>query len=103
MRKITFRFSFDTKHHADVISILESVPKNMRTGFIVEVIRYSMSNIMQIPLEKLIKKESLKELLNDFSIEKEEKTKISSEEKLKHSSDKLSLSISQIFGKMNQF
>lgn len=53
MSKVIFRFSFDKTHHADVIKILESVPKSMRTIFVVDAIRYSIAQIMQIPVKKL--------------------------------------------------
>lgn len=53
MSRIVFRFSFDRKHHADVISILESVPKSMRTAFVVEAIRFVSSRLVEIPFRNM--------------------------------------------------
>lgn len=109
MSKVIFRFSFDKIHHADVIRILESIPKSMRTMFVVDVIRYSMSQIMQIPvkkLENLDKKENKK----ISSVDKQEELSISvkhnefTEDKGKTEKQplgNLSISLKNVFGSAN--
>lgn len=100
MSKVIFRFSFDEIHHADVIKILESIPKSMRTMFVVDAIRYSMSQIMQIPVEKLgnlDKKENEKILPLDKQNEFTENKSKPEKQPL----GSLSISLKNVFGSAN--
>lgn len=78
MGKIIFRFSLDKTHHADVIKILESVPKSMRTIFLVDAIRYSASHVMQMPFENLTSLNRQEEIKSSIEIKNE---KVSLKEK----------------------
>lgn len=118
MGKIIFRFSFDETHHADVIKILESVPKSMRTIFVVDAIRYSVSRVMQIPSEKLTNSE-IHEEWKDTVEKKDEKILLKDKQTElnvpathdgdtpdknkpeKQSSGGLSVSLKNVFGSVN--
>lgn len=45
--KKTFKFTFDTKTEQDVIQILESIPRLLRSQYIVEVIRFTKSKLLE--------------------------------------------------------
>lgn len=109
MSKVIFRFSFDKIHHADVIKILESVPKSMRTIFVVDAIRYSMAQIMQFPVKKL---EDLDKRENEKTptVDKQRELSISAkrdeftEDKSKPEKQplgNLSISLKNVFGSAN--
>jgi predicted proteasome-type protease len=48
--KKTFKFTFDMKTEQDVIQILESIPKVLRSQYIVEVIRFTKSKLLECSL-----------------------------------------------------
>lgn len=94
MNKVVFRFSLDRKHHADVISILESVPKSMRTAFIVEVIRLVSGRLVEIPF--LNRKSTTQEPQD--SINQDRKVLNPENEKQDSQNKKPPLNLSKIFG-----
>lgn len=44
--KKSYRFTFDTNSQKDIISIIESVPKTLRSQYLVEIIRYAHSRLL---------------------------------------------------------
>lgn len=48
--KKTYKFTFDTETEKDVIQVLESVPRLLRSQYIVEVIRFTKSKLLECSL-----------------------------------------------------
>lgn len=83
MKKI-YRFSFDIQKHADVINAIESVPKTLRTQYIVDVIRFALSKLIEMPVTtwKQDKSENSMDRNNMESFQKQEdRTRIETENK----------------------
>lgn len=47
--KKSYRFTFDTNTQQDVINIIESIPKTLRSQYLVEIIRYAHSKLLECP------------------------------------------------------
>lgn len=45
--KKSYRFTFDMDSHGDVVKIIESVPKTLRSQYLVEIIRFAHSRLFE--------------------------------------------------------
>ena len=63
-KRVGFRFSMDSKKHADLIEFLETVPKALRGGYIIEAVKLLKSKMTLSEPEKKHKEKSNVDLGN---------------------------------------
>jgi|GEM_PF-863451 len=59
MRKL-YRITFNTLTDADVIEVLESIPKTLRSQYVAETIRFAKAKLLECTVEENPEKQILK-------------------------------------------